>query len=187
MVPIMSLWLPILVSAIFVWVASFIMHSFLPYHKKDYVGVPAEDETREFLRKTGISPGEYVIPFASDMKQMMSPEHRDKMNKGPVAYIRIIPNGPMSGWQKMAGWFVYSLVIGVFAAYIAGRALEPGAHYLSVFRFVGAVSFFCYAVAWWQESLFLNKPWGTMMKYTFDGLVFALLTAGTFGWLWPQM
>jgi len=72
------------------------------------------------------------------------------------------------------------------AAYIAGRALEPGAHYLSVFRFAGATAFFGYAFALMQQSIWYKRAWGTTFKSTFDGLIYALLTAGTFGWLWPS-
>ena len=35
-------------------------------------------------------------------------------------------------------WFLYTIVMSVFAAYIAGRALPPGTAYLQVFRFAGA-------------------------------------------------
>lgn len=36
------------------------------------------------------------------------------------------------------------------------------------------------AVAVWNM-----KPWGMALKHSFDGLVYSLLTAGIFGWLWP--
>jgi hypothetical protein len=46
MVSIPSLWLPILVSAIIVFLASWILHMFLPYHRSDFQKVPSEDECR---------------------------------------------------------------------------------------------------------------------------------------------
>jgi hypothetical protein len=83
-------------------------------------------------------------------------------------------------------WFLYCIVMGVFAAYVSGRALGPGAHYLSVFRFAGCTAFAGYALALWQNSIWYKRAWTTTLKSTFDGLVYALLTAGTFGWLWPR-
>ncbi|MBW2258413.1 MAG: hypothetical protein JRI25_27990 [Deltaproteobacteria bacterium] len=76
-------------------------------------------------------------------------------------------------------------LLGIFAAYVAGRALEPGAHYLAVFRFAGCMAFVGYALALWQNSIWYKRAWSTTLKSSFDGLVYALLTAGTFGWLWP--
>ena len=73
----------------------------------------------------------------------------------------------------------------VLAAYIAGRALGPGAEYLHVFRFTGATAFMCYTVAGWQASIWYRRPWATTLKNTFDGFIYACLTAGAFGWLWP--
>lgn len=87
---------------------------------------------------------------------------------------------------NLSQWFVYSLVVGVLAAYVAGRALEVGAHYLSVFRFVGVTAFACYVIGGWQESIWFKRPWSVTLKNTIDGLIYALVTAGTFGWLWPR-
>jgi hypothetical protein len=77
-------------------------------------------------------------------------------------------------------------VVGVFAAYVAGRALPEGAHYLAVFRFAGVTGFVAYALAGWQESIWYKRPWSVTLKNTFDGLLYGLVTAGTFGWLWPR-
>ena len=87
---------------------------------------------------------------------------------------------------SLVQWFVYSVLVGVFAAYITGRILGPGAEYMSVFRFAGTTAFLCYAVALWQNSIWYKRAWSTTAKSTFDGLVYALVTAGAFGWLWPS-
>ena len=70
MVSILSLWLPILVSAILVFVVSSIIHMFLPYHRSDFAKVPSEDEVMDALRKFDIPPGEYVIPCAGSPEVM---------------------------------------------------------------------------------------------------------------------
>jgi Flp pilus assembly protein TadB len=184
MVSISSLWLPILLSSVFVFIASSLVHMAFRYHSTDFRKFPEEDAAAEALRKLNIPPGEYMLPHASSMKEMNSPEFQEKVTKGPGVILTIWPGGRPSMVVNLAQWFLYSVVVGIFAAYVAGRALGPGAHYLAVFRFVGVTAFACYAVAGWQASIWYKRSWVTTLKNTFDGLLYALLTAGTFGWLW---
>ena len=114
------------------------------------------------------------------------PEFAAKIKAGPVMMLRIMPVGSMSMGPQLAQWFVYLLVVGLFAAYVAGRALPVGAPYLAVFRFAGVAAFLGYSMALWQMSIWYKRPWMTTLKATIDGLLYALLTAGTFGWLWPR-
>ena len=186
MVPIHALWLPILLSAVIVFVASSIIHMVLRWHRGDYSRVPNEDKLMEALRPLAIPPGDYMIPRPQSMAEMKSPEFADKVKRGPVMVVTFLPNQPMQMGTNLALWFLYSIVIGIFAAYIAGRALAPGAHYLRVFRFAGATAFIGYSAALWQMSIWYRRAWSTTIKSTIDGLIYALLTAGTFGWLWPR-
>jgi hypothetical protein len=182
----MSLWIPILLAAVLVFVASSIIHMLLPYHRTDFGKVPAEDEVMAALREFSIPPGDYVIPCAGSAKEMKTPEFIEKATKGPVAFVTVMPSGMPKMGASLALWFVYSVVVGIFAAYIAGRALGPGAEYLSVFRFAGCTAFVGYALALWQNSIWYKRAWGSTLKSTFDSLIYALLTAGAFGWLWPD-
>lgn len=186
MVSIMSLWLPILLSAVIVFVVSSIIHMLLPYHRSDFKKIPSEDEVMHELRKFNIPPGDYAIPRAGSAKEMGTPEFVEKATQGPVALITVMPSGPPSMGGSLVQWFIYSIVVGIFAAYISGRALEPGAHYLEVFRFAGCTAFVGYAVALLQNSIWYKRSWSVTLKSVFDGLVYALMTAGTFGWLWPN-
>ncbi len=181
-----ALWLPILLSSVIVFVASSIIHMALPWHKSDYPKVPKEDQVMGALRPLQIPPGDYMIPRVSSMKEMRSPEFMDKLNKGPVIVMTVLPNGMMSMARNLTLWFVYCALVGLFAAYIAGRALPVGASYRSVFRFIGAGAFLGYSAALWQMSIWYRRAWSTTIKATVDGLIYALLTAGTFGWLWPR-
>ncbi len=186
MVFITSLWLPILLSAVFVFIASSVIHMVLTYHYRDFKKAPDEDKLRDALRPLGIPPGEYAVPHAGTAKEMMSPEYRDKRKEGPVLMMTVLQSGIPGMGKNLVQWFIYSVIVGVFAAYVAGRALEPGAEYLAVFRFAGVTAFACYAIASWQESIWFGRSWGRTLRGTFDGLIYALLTAGTFGWLWPD-
>jgi hypothetical protein len=187
MVSIGALWLPILLSAVFVFVLSALIHMVIGYHSNDYRKPPDEDGLLEALRKFNIPAGQYMMPRAFTSKEMKSPEYLEKVKKGPGAILTIWPGGSTSMGGSLAQWFMYSIVIGIFAAYVAGRALQPGAPYLSVFRFAGVTAFAAYAIGGWHESIWYKRSWTATLKNTFDGLLYALVTAGTFGWLWPDM
>ena len=186
MVPLTQLWLPILVSAVFVFVASSVIHMVLPYHRNDLRKLPKEDEVMDALRGFNIPPGDYLVPCAGSMEGMKKPEFLGKMKKGPVAFMTVIPSGPPSMGKSLILWFLYSVLVNFFAAYITGRALPAGSHYLVVFRFVGSSAFMGYSLALLQNSIWYKRNWGTTLRSMFDGLVYGLLTAGTFGWLWPR-
>jgi hypothetical protein len=186
MVPVTSLWLPILVSAALVFVASSVIHMLLGYHNADYGTVPAEDDVQSALRKFSLPPGDYMLPCAQSTKDMQSQTFLDKMNKGPVVVMTVMGNGPTSMGRNLALWFVYCVVVSLFAGYVAGVVLAPGTHYLMIFRIAGTVAFASYALGLWQQSIWYRRSWGTTIRSSVDGLIYALLTAGTFGWLWPK-
>jgi hypothetical protein len=186
MTGILSLALPIVLSSVFVFLASFLIHSVLPWHKSDYPKLANEDQVADALRPLGIPPGDYFLPRPATRDDVKSAAFEEKMKKGPVVMMTVMPNGPMSMGRSLLQWFVYLLVVGVFAAYVAGRALPHGAPYLRVFRFAGTTAFIAYSVALWQMSIWYRRKWSITLKTTLDGLIYALLTAGTFGWLWPH-
>lgn len=183
MTSLVQLWLPILLSAVFVFIASSIIHMLLKYHASDRGPVPDEGAVRAALR---LPAGDYVVPYAASMDAMKSPEHVRKLEEGPVAFLTVLPAGSWNMGRALLLWFVYCLVVSVVAGYIAGRALMPGADYLAVFRFAGAAAFAGYVLALWQETIWYGRSVTTTLKNTFDGVIFALITAGVFGWLWPS-
>jgi hypothetical protein len=140
----------------------------------------------EALRRFSIPPGDYLVPCAGSMKEASTPAFVEKMTKGPVAMMTVRPSGPPTMAKELVMWFVYCVVVGIFAAYITGRALGPGVHYLQVFRFAGCAAFMGYSLALWQNTIWFRRDWKITLKSTIDGLIYGLLTAGTFGWLWPK-
>jgi hypothetical protein len=186
MVPITSLWLPIILSAVFVFVVSSVIHMVFSYHRNDLRKIPDENAFADAIRKLNIPAGQYVYPYAGSPKAMSSPEYQEKVKKGPGVLLTLWPGANPSMAGSLFQWFVYSVLVGMFAAYVSGRALEAGAPYLAVFRFAGVTAFASYVIAGWQESIWWKRSWGMTLKNTFDGLIYALVTAGTFGWLWPR-
>lgn len=185
MVHILSLWLPILVSAVFVFIASSIIHMFLKYHQSDFKKVPHEDEVMDKLRPLDIPPGNYHFPYARGMEEMRSEEFVQKRTRGPVALLFVMPAGPPNMTRELIQWFFFCVLVGIFVAYITGHAVGSDAEYLEVFRIAGAAAFAGYFLAQIQDAIWLRGSLKVTLKNAFDGLIFAVLTAGTFGWLWP--
>lgn len=187
MVPVLSLWLPILLSAVAVFLVSFILHMVLKYHQNDYRSLPDEPGVLDVLRPFRIPPGNYAFPRPKDMKDIGTPEFKAKWGAGPAGFLTVLPTSPEGPKMtaELVQWFVYSIVVSIFAAYIAGRALEPGANYLEVFRFAGATAFIGYGLAQWQQSIWYKVSWTTNLKNNIDALIYGFFTGGVFGWLWP--
>lgn len=186
MVSLTALWLPILLSAIIVFVASSIIHMLLPLHKSDYRKLSDEPRVLETLRTVGVTPGPaYHFPHTTH-KEMKSPEVVEKFKRGPVGLLTIIASGPPAMGKFLGQWFVYCIVIEIFVAYLTGRTRAPGTNYLEVFRVAGTTALLGFGGAQIQDSIWKGQPWEVTAKHLLDSLIYALLTAGTFGWLWPR-
>lgn len=185
MVSLTSLWLPILLSAVLVFIASSVIHMVLKYHKSDYDKTPQEDAILTALQ--GVPPGEYVLPYMRGPEDAKDPAIMAKVNRGPRAMVRVLSGSLEASFRNaLIGWFIYSLVVGVFAAYLTGRALQPGTAYIEVFRFAGTTAFLGYGLAMAQESVWFGRRWSNTFRALFDALIYGLLTGGVFGWLWPK-
>lgn len=185
MVSLLSLWLPILLGAVLVFVVSSIIHMVLAYHWNDFGAVPKQDEVAAALRPFNIPPGTYMLPKPAEPKDMKSPAFQEKFKQGPVVAFTVFPPGTMAMGRQLAQWFVYCAVVGLFAAYVASRTLDPGTEYLQVFRVTGTVAFTGYGLALVQGSIWYGRSWGVTLKSVFDALMYGLVTGGAFGWLWP--
>ena len=181
-----ALWLPILLSAVIVFVASSIIHMVLKYHNRDYTKLPNEDAVRAALRAGNPAPKQYIIPYCSDMKEMSSPEMQQKFIEGPVGVLNLKRPGLPKMGPSLAQWFLFCLVVSYGLAWVAAHTVPPGAEYLKVFRIVGATGFLAYAAGTVPAAIWMGKPWSVAMKEVFDGLIYGLLSAGTFGWLWSK-
>ncbi len=186
MVGLCCFWLPILLSSVVVFLVSSLIHMATPWHKGDYAKTPDEGKLMDALRPLGIPPGDYMVPRPSNRQEATSPEFSEKLKKGPVIVMTVMPNRPMTMWRNLVAWFVYLMVVSVFAAYVASRALPAGADNLPVLRFAGATAFIGYSLALWQTSIWYGRSWVTTLKGTVDGLVYAVLTGLIMGWLWPR-
>jgi hypothetical protein len=185
MVTLAALWAPIVLSAVIVFVASSIMHTVLPYHRSDYSPLPDEDKILAALRPAALKRGQYVFPYCTH-KDMKSPAMAEKYKQGPVGMMTIFPSGPPHMPKFLIQWFVYCLLINCFVAYLACHTIPVGAYYRHVFRVVGTAAFLAYGLGHVSDAIWKGQTWSSTVKEVIDGLVYGLLTAGTFGWLWPR-
>lgn len=181
-----DLWLPILLSAVFVFVVSSILHMVIPIHKSDYKKLPGEDSVLATMREQRLEPGAYMFPHCSSMKDLSTPEMTEKYKTGPVGYAIVMPSGPPSMGKCLILWFLYTILISIFVAYVAHLALQYGEAYRPVFRITGTVAVLAYGITAIQDSIWKGVRWCVTGKFIFDGTVYGLVTAGTFGWLWPD-
>lgn len=186
MTGILALWLPILVAAVIVFLASSAIHMAPLWHKGDYPAIPMEAQVSAALRPFAIPPGDYMLPRPASPEEMKSPEFAERVRQGPNMIVTVLPNATWSMARNLGMWFAYCLVVSVFAAYVTSRAVPTGAPYGEMFRFASTTAFIGYSVALWQLSIWYRRAWSMTIKATFDGLIYAALTAVAFGWLWPR-
>jgi len=182
-----ELWIPIVLSAVIVFVVSSILHMAIPMHKSDYKKLASEDAVLEAMRANGVRAGTYMFPCAGSKKEMNTPEMKAKIEKGPVGWMTILPPGGHNMGKSLFMWFVHSLIIGVLVAYVGWHALAPGAHYLRVFQITGCAAVLAYAAGHMQDSIWKGQRWSVTGKFIIDGVIYGLMTAGTFGAFWPAV
>jgi len=183
MVSLVDLWLPILLSAVLVFLASSVIHMALRWHSKDFKKFAAEDAVMDALRPFNLAPGDYAAPIPDNMAHMGSPEFKAKQTRGPSFALTILDNTSIG--RNLVKWFVYCIVVGLFTAYVASITLAVEASYMTVFRVTSTVAFAGYALALWQSWIWFSRSFGSILRSTIDGLLYGLLTGGAFGWLWP--
>ena len=181
-----ALWLPIILSAVLVFLLSSIIHMVLRYHHSDYGKLPNEDAVRAALRAGNPAPRQYVVPYCAEMKEMASPEMQQKFAEGPVGVLYLRRSAVPDMGPTLLQWFLFTLMVSLFLAYLAAHSVPPGADYLDVFRVIGVAGFLAYGAGQIPAAIWMGKPWPVAAKELFDGLLYGLVTAGTFGWLWPR-
>lgn len=185
MAAIAALWLPILLSGVVVFIVSAAVWMAMPHHKNDFSPASDQDALMDAVRGSTPGPGMYYFPWAAGGEN--SPEYRELARTGPVGILRVRdPESALNMGPAMLKSVVLYLVVSVFVAYLASVALEPGAAYLSVFQVTGTAAFMAYGFIGYQEAIWFGLPGRVAFKHSLDGLVYALLTAGIFGWLWPS-
>jgi hypothetical protein len=186
MVSLTQLILAIVGSAVAVFVASSLIHMVFKWHNKDIRGFANEEAVRAAIRASNAQPGQYVVPYCADMKDMAKPEVQQKYIEGPIGFMMVMPNAKPTMGPMLGKWFVLSLLVAAVAGYLASRTVPAGASFLAVARVVSLVTFMAYATGSVSYSIWFGKPWASTFKDLLDAFIYGLVTACVFGWLWPR-
>lgn len=180
-----DLWLPIALGTIAAWFASMLVHMLLKYHNGDYQQLSNEDEVAAAIANGSPAKGVHSMPYCVDMSEMGNEAMQKKFNEGPVAFVTIFDSG-MPAMPKLIGQQILYFLFGcTLIAYCAALALAPGAEYLDVFRFVSSVGFLAFGWGQIPFAIWYGHKWSTSAKYLLDALIYGLVVAGVFAWLWP--
>lgn len=182
--PFGSLWLPVVVAAVAVFLMSSIIHMVLKYHKADYKKLSDEDSVAQALRKAVPGPGLYMIPYCTE-SQMKDPAVRKKFEEGPVGILAMMRPAPPNMGKYLGQWFLFCLLVSFFTGYVARHALAPDADGIDVLRLTATVAFMAYAFGRIQESIWMAIPWPNSLRGLIDGVLYALTTGIVFKLLWP--
>ncbi len=178
---IMTLWQPILASAVIVFLASAVIWTMMPWHKSEWNKTADEEGVRAALRD--FPPGQYSLPHCPDQSALKDPDMQQKFKDGPLAFITVVPSGLPEMGPKLVMIFAYNVLVAIVCAYFVSRTATPDAEYLAIFRISGAVAFVSYGMAFIQESVWCGRPWRATIRTFLDALIYSLLTGGVFGWL----
>lgn len=181
-----ELWLPILLTAVFIFIASSLIHMVFKWHNPEYKGFKNEDAVRAAIRAESPAPGMYVLPYCTDMKQMASEDMVKKYGEGPVGFVTLKANGMPNMGKSLSLWFLYSLFVAAVVAFLAAQnvGLAPDHAHIGA-HLVGVITFIAYGFGSVQEGIWMGKPLSSVVKYLLDSLIYAVISAATFYWLWP--
>lgn len=183
----LSLWLPILLMAVVVFVISSIIHMVVKLHANDYGNFSNEDAIRAAIRAGNPAPGRYVMPQCREMKDMASPAMQQKYREGPVGHVTILPNGTPNMGKYLGMWFVWSLVIAAVATLVAVKILPMNPYQaMRAAKLVGIVTFIAHGFGTVTESIWMGRPWSHTLKYLFDAALYAIGSAAVIYWMWPD-
>lgn len=180
-----QLWLPILLSGVFVFIASSILHMVLQFwHAPDCKGFSNEDEVGAAIRKGNAGAGLYMIPYCSP-EAMKNPATQDKFKTGPVGVIFMRRSGAMNMGAFLGQWFAFCLLVSFFSALLAVHVMPIGAPFAHVFHVIGLAAVMAYAFGVIPDAIWWGHPWGSAIKHIIDGIIYGVITGATFAWLWP--
>jgi len=186
MVALSQLWIPILLAAVSVFVASSLSLGVFTWHNSDYLNLGNEDEVRAALRATSAAPGQYMLPYCLGAEAMKDPEMQKKWQEGPTGFL--LMRGPgMPGMGATLGmWFAVTLVVAGLVGYLACSTLPAGASFGAVCRVAGVATFLAYGFGGVINAIWGAKPWGSAAKEVLDAFIYSVASACAFAWLWPR-
>lgn len=181
----LPLWLPILLSAVAVWIVSAIVWMALPHHKRDFIALPDEDAFIDFIRKSGIEPGNYVFPDFRGSEAMKSEKIQNLLEKGPVGHLSVWP-APLTMGGKLVATFIVYLAVSMMIAYLTRVALPGAAPFPKVFQVAATAGVLAYCFSFIPNGVWFGAYTRTIVASFVDGIVYGCITGAIFAWFWQH-
>lgn len=179
------LWLPILLSAAAVWIVSAIVWMALPHHKGDFIGLPDEDGFMDYIRKSGIKPGNYGFPDCRGRAAMNSEKVQKAWKEGPVGHLSVWPT-PLTMGGKMVATFIVYLVVSTLIAYLARVALPGAAPFAKVFQVAATAGILAYCFSSIPNAIWWGSYKRTIVANVIDGILYGCITGALLALFWPR-
>ena len=176
----LSLALPIVLSGVALFFASFISWMVFKLHKDDWKKFPNEDAV---LAAVGVNatPGSYMVPGTNHPSEMSTPEFQKKFVVGPRLVMTVMPKVGMG--QSLVLTFVYFLAVSFILAYLASIAFPAKADFMNVFRFV-----FTAGLAVFLSAIVAHSIWfrARIVGHLIESIAYAAIAGAIFAGLWPK-
>ena len=180
----LALWLPIVLSTIAIFFCSFLSWMVFHLHQKDWGKLEHEDALMETIRDMDAADGNYMFPGTTNPKDMQDPAFMEKYAAGPRGVITLFPVPNMG--KNLGLTMLYFFVCCCTFAYLADFALkpgsEPGADFITVFRFVATIAMFTFAAAVIQHSIWFRIR---VVGHVIESIAYSLIAGTIFAALWP--
>lgn len=177
----MSLWIPIVVATVALFFASFLSWMVLQLHRKDWVKLAKEDQFMQAVRDCEIPIGSYMFPGCGSAEEMKSEVYTKKWETGPCGVLSVYPRISMG--KNLSLTFLYFLAINFCLAYLATLALQPGAEFMTVFRFVSTAGVMTFLAAIVQHSIWFHCR---IVGHVVESIAYAAISGSIFAAMWPK-
>ena len=175
-----SLILPVVLSAVALFFASFLSWMVLPFHFKDWRKLEKEDELVKTVKDLNIPPGNYMFPGWNTIAEMKTEEYQKKYEAGPNGIFTVFPK--LSMGKNLGLTFLYFLVVSFLLAYLGTIGLEAGADGMKVFRFFSTAAFMTFLAAIVQHAIWFKAR---IVGHVIESVAYAAIVGGIFTAMWP--
>lgn len=178
----MQLWLPIVLSAVALFFASFLSWMVLGLHKPDWRAAPDEDALTRALIDCRLERGvSYMLPMCDTKEKMKDPAFQKRLADGPNGIITIFKTNDMG--RNLGLTFLYFLVTSICLAYLGTIAFGPAAPFKDVFRFFAAAGLLTHLAAMVPQAVWFKNR---IVGHTIESIAYSLILGGIFAGMWPQ-
>lgn len=175
-----SLIVPIILSAIALFFASFLSWMVIQLHRRDWIKLAKEEQFLSTMQELDVPQGNYMFPGCDSPAEMKTEEYQHKWENGPRGIITVFPKVSMG--KKLGMTIVYYFIVSFCLAYLSTLAISPGAEFEVVFRFMATAGFLVFLSSVVQHSIWFHIR---IVGHIIESILYAIILGLIFGLLWP--